>query len=169
MGGRRSCQRGALAVLGLVMIGSSAVTVLAHEIGTTRVSVVLSEAGRYQIEVRTDAVSLLQKLESVAGEASDRCNCRPGRTRESLRTARSYFSAAHGRRLRRSAGATRHLVDRVKRKWRWRAACRHHSHRRAGSRARASAHVEIRLDLHVVPVYGSAAPGWIRIYRVAAG
>ena len=47
MGGRRSRQRGALAVLGLVMIGSSAVTVLAHEIGTTRVSVVLSEAGRY--------------------------------------------------------------------------------------------------------------------------
>ena len=35
---------------------------LAHEIGTTRVSVLFSEGGAYSIEVTTDASALAQKL-----------------------------------------------------------------------------------------------------------
>jgi len=38
----------------------------AHEIGTTRVSVLL-QADRYQIEIATDATALLEKLEASAG------------------------------------------------------------------------------------------------------
>src|SRR5215207_6527917 len=68
MSGRPARRRGTLALLTLLAIGPSVAPARAHEIGTTRVSVVVSEAGRYQIEVRTDAASLLEKLESVAGD-----------------------------------------------------------------------------------------------------
>lgn len=40
----------------------------AHEIGTTRVSVVFQPAGAYSIEVVTDASALAQKLAAVSGE-----------------------------------------------------------------------------------------------------
>ncbi|MCA1651667.1 MAG: HupE/UreJ family protein [Acidobacteria bacterium] len=52
------------AFAGLLLTGAR---VLAHEIGTARVSVVLLEQGRYELEVVTDAVSLLDKLETVSG------------------------------------------------------------------------------------------------------
>lgn len=44
--------------------------VLAHEIGTTRVALIQLDEHRYDLEVVTDAVALLEKLESVSGEAS---------------------------------------------------------------------------------------------------
>ena len=42
----------------------------AHEIGTTRVSARF-EAGRYAIEIATDASSLMEKLDAVAGSSMD--------------------------------------------------------------------------------------------------
>ena len=38
----------------------------AHELGTTRVSIVFGNAGAYRVEVRTDAAALLEKLEAMA-------------------------------------------------------------------------------------------------------
>jgi hydrogenase/urease accessory protein HupE len=68
----RACQYGRsvvfraalLAVLAIVLVSGARVG--AHEIGTTRVSALLRER-RYEIEVFTDAASLLEKLEAVAG------------------------------------------------------------------------------------------------------
>lgn len=42
-------------------------TVYAHEIGTTRVSVVFLEGRTYDVEIVTDATALVQKLEASAG------------------------------------------------------------------------------------------------------
>jgi hypothetical protein len=53
------------AVLAIALIFGRA-PVGAHEVGTTRVSALLRD-GRYDIEVFTDAASLLEKLEAVAG------------------------------------------------------------------------------------------------------
>lgn len=41
---------------------------LCHEIGTTRVSLITLDQSRYEFEVVTDAVSLLEKIETVSGE-----------------------------------------------------------------------------------------------------
>jgi hypothetical protein len=46
-----------------------AVTLGAHEIGTSRVAVAFPRDGTYRIEIVTDASSLLDKLETVAGQA----------------------------------------------------------------------------------------------------
>ncbi|MBA3639009.1 MAG: HupE/UreJ family protein [Acidobacteria bacterium] len=43
-------------------------TVKAHEIGTTRVSVVALDRSQFEIEVVTDATALLEKMETIAGE-----------------------------------------------------------------------------------------------------
>jgi hydrogenase/urease accessory protein HupE len=51
----------------VVMIAIWCGTVRAHEIGTTRVSVVFSEGRTYDIEIVTDAASLVEKLEASAG------------------------------------------------------------------------------------------------------
>jgi hypothetical protein len=50
----------------LVLTTLAAVSVGAHEIGTTRVAVTFPRDGSYRIEVVTDAMSLLEKLETVA-------------------------------------------------------------------------------------------------------
>ena len=42
----------------------------AHEIGTTRVSVLFHEGRTYDIEIATDAAALVEKLESSAGQSS---------------------------------------------------------------------------------------------------
>ena len=42
----------------------------AHELGTTRVSVLLDEDRKYQIEVVTDATSLVEKLLASSGDVS---------------------------------------------------------------------------------------------------
>jgi len=49
----------------VILLGSASLD--AHEIGTTRVSAAFDQ-GRYQIEVVTDAVALLEKLEAVSGQ-----------------------------------------------------------------------------------------------------
>ena len=51
----------------IVLCGSVA---RAHEIGTTRVSVVFSADRTYQIEIVTDGAALLEKLEASAGQPS---------------------------------------------------------------------------------------------------
>jgi hydrogenase/urease accessory protein HupE len=40
----------------------------AHEIGTTRVTVVFQESASYEIEIVTDAAALVEKLQTVSGE-----------------------------------------------------------------------------------------------------
>ena len=45
-------------------------TIAAHEIGTTRVSVVLDAAGGYRAEIVTDAAALLDKLTTVTGQSA---------------------------------------------------------------------------------------------------
>jgi hydrogenase/urease accessory protein HupE len=50
----------------------SGTAVHAHEIGTTRVSVLFREAGTYDIEIVTDATALVEKLEASAGAPKDR-------------------------------------------------------------------------------------------------
>lgn len=50
-----------------VLCGAAA-SLRAHEIGTTRVAVTFPADGSYRIEVVTDAMSLLDKLEAVSGQ-----------------------------------------------------------------------------------------------------
>jgi len=44
-------------------------TIHAHEIGTTRVSVVFQEGGIYQVDIVTDATALAEKLEASSGSS----------------------------------------------------------------------------------------------------
>jgi hydrogenase/urease accessory protein HupE len=60
----------ALCTVVLALLCGAAVR--AHEIGTTRVSVLLQEDGRYEVEVVTDAATLVEKLETSAGESGPR-------------------------------------------------------------------------------------------------
>jgi hydrogenase/urease accessory protein HupE len=52
----------------LVLLGCPAIH--AHEIGTTRVSVVLHEDRRYDVEIVTDAAALAEKLAAVTGRTA---------------------------------------------------------------------------------------------------
>jgi hydrogenase/urease accessory protein HupE len=52
----------------IVLLVSSAIR--AHEIGTTRVSVVLHEGRTYDVEIVTDAATLFEKLAAVTGDSS---------------------------------------------------------------------------------------------------
>jgi hypothetical protein len=61
----RHCFRLAIALL-VTLAAFAAATVGAHEIGTTRVAVTFPRDGSYRIEVVTDAMSLLEKLETVS-------------------------------------------------------------------------------------------------------
>ena len=60
---------GVAASVAIAVLASGAL-VHAHEIGTTRVSALLDEGRRYDIEIVTDAASLVEKLEAMAGPAS---------------------------------------------------------------------------------------------------
>lgn len=53
---------------GLTIAPSLTSSLGAHEIGTTRVSVIALDRSRFDIEVVTDAASLLEKMETVSGE-----------------------------------------------------------------------------------------------------
>ena len=55
----------------------------AHEIGTTRVSVLFHEGRTYEIEIATDAAALVEKLESSAGQSSP-FDIRPARVQSLL-------------------------------------------------------------------------------------
>ena len=59
-GCRQRCARG---------LRSCGATVRAHEIGTTRVSVLFHEGRTYDIEIVTDAAALVEKLEALAGRS----------------------------------------------------------------------------------------------------
>ena len=59
---------GVVAAVAAALIAGSA-AVRAHEIGTTRVSVLLDADRRYEIELVTDAAALVEKLEAAAGRA----------------------------------------------------------------------------------------------------
>jgi len=65
---RRRAVRGAapFAVLMALLCGTA---VRAHEIGTTRVSVLFQEGRTYDIEIVTDAAALVEKLEASAGRS----------------------------------------------------------------------------------------------------
>src|SRR5262245_7346709 len=56
-----------LAVAVVVLLVASVIH--AHEIGTTRVSVVVHESRRYEIEVVTDGSALVEKLAAVTGQS----------------------------------------------------------------------------------------------------
>ncbi|KAB2934977.1 MAG: HupE/UreJ family protein [Candidatus Contendobacter sp.] len=56
-----------LALCALVVALLSGVTVRAHEIGATRVSVLFQEGQTYQVEIVTDAAALAEKLKASAG------------------------------------------------------------------------------------------------------
>ena len=56
--------------LGAVVVALlSGASVRAHEIGTTRVTVLFQEGNRYDIEIVTDAAALVDKLEASAGRS----------------------------------------------------------------------------------------------------
>ena len=55
------------AVCAVIWVLACAVLVRAHEIGTTRVSIVFHDGRSYDIEIVTDAPSLVEKLEAMAG------------------------------------------------------------------------------------------------------
>src|SRR5262252_2482087 len=64
--------------------------VRAHEIGTTRVSVVFSEGRTYDIEIVTDAVALAEKIEASAGRTAP-VDTRPDRLRSLLAGSDKQF------------------------------------------------------------------------------
>jgi hypothetical protein len=57
----------------------------AHEIGTTRVSVLFTQDSSYQIEIVTDAAALLEKLEAVSGRTGAPLAAHDGVFRRRLR------------------------------------------------------------------------------------
>jgi hypothetical protein len=59
----------AVAALCAAGIGLRSVTARAHEVGTTRVSVLFPEGRAYDIEIVTDASALVEKLEASAGRS----------------------------------------------------------------------------------------------------
>ena len=59
-----------LAVCAMAMLSLTGARVQAHEIGTTRVTLSMTAEDRYECEVVTDAVALLEKLEAVSGGTS---------------------------------------------------------------------------------------------------
>src|ERR1035438_10450983 len=64
------CQaiRSVLCAAAMALLGGTATP--AHEIGTTRVSVLFQEGGTYSIEVVGDATALVQKLAAASGETA---------------------------------------------------------------------------------------------------
>ena len=60
--------RRAIVVFALALAASLPLNLLAHELGTTRVSILALDHSRFDIQVVTDASALLEKMETVAGE-----------------------------------------------------------------------------------------------------
>jgi len=58
------------ALCAVVVVLLCGATVRAHEIGTTRVSVLFQEGQTYNVEIVTDAATLVEKLEASAGGSS---------------------------------------------------------------------------------------------------
>jgi hydrogenase/urease accessory protein HupE len=66
-----------------LMLFVSGAALRAHEIGTTRVSVLFDEGRTYRIEIVTDAASLVEKLDAVNGQ-SPRADLGPERLQSAL-------------------------------------------------------------------------------------
>ena len=83
----------------------AAVAFAAHEIGTTRVSVLFHDGRTYDIEIVTDAAALAEKLEASAGR---RCQptCARRAANVSARAVRREFPPAREARLRRRPTST---------------------------------------------------------------
>src|SRR5438093_6385716 len=81
----------AAAIRATLPVYACAVSVLAHELGTTRVSIVLHEGRTYSIDVVTDAAALIEKLEASNGQSPvvdtrpDRLQARLARFDETFR------------------------------------------------------------------------------------
>ena len=71
------------AVVASVVIGVGTATVNAHELGTTRVAILLNDGKTYDVDVITDAAALVEKLEASSGE-SPVADLRPDRLRARL-------------------------------------------------------------------------------------
>ena len=69
-------------------------TLIAHELGTTRVSILLNDGKTYDVEVVTDAAALVEKLEASSGE-SPVADLRP----YGLRTRLERFAEQFSRRV----------------------------------------------------------------------
>src|SRR5678815_1036852 len=59
-----------LRLLTVCVLLLSAATVRAHELGTTRVAVLLHEGQTYDVEIVTDAAALVEKLDPSVGQQS---------------------------------------------------------------------------------------------------
>ena len=66
-------------------------TLIAHELGTTRVSILLNDGKTYDVDVITDAAALVEKLEASNGE-SPVADLRPDRLRARLERFGEQFS-----------------------------------------------------------------------------
>ena len=56
------------AVVASAVIDVGSATLIAHELGTTRVAILLNDGRTYDVNVITDAAALLEKLEASSGE-----------------------------------------------------------------------------------------------------
>ena len=71
------------AVFASVVTDVGNATVTAHELGTTRVAILLNDGKTYDVDVITDAAALVEKLEASSGE-SPVADLRPDRLRDRL-------------------------------------------------------------------------------------
>src|SRR5262245_15704891 len=71
----------------------------AHEIGTTRVTVAFPESASYEIEVVTDAAALVDKLETLSGQAPDATQNPTQRTAEALQVLLGRYDEMFRRRV----------------------------------------------------------------------
>jgi hydrogenase/urease accessory protein HupE len=71
------------AVFATLVIEVGSATVIAHELGTTRVAILLNDGKTYDVDVITDAAALVEKLEASSGE-SPVADLRPDRLRARL-------------------------------------------------------------------------------------
>jgi hydrogenase/urease accessory protein HupE len=71
------------AVFASVAIDVGSATVIAHELGTTRVAILLNDGKTYDVEITTDGAALVEKLEASSGE-SPVADLRPDRLRARL-------------------------------------------------------------------------------------
>jgi hydrogenase/urease accessory protein HupE len=71
------------ALCAALMVLACGASTLAHELGTTRVSVLMQEDRTYNVEVVTDAAALVEKLEASAGQSSP-ADSRPDRLQSVL-------------------------------------------------------------------------------------
>jgi len=81
-----------LTVCSLLLLLSAA-TVRAHELGTTRVSILAVEGKTYDVEIVTDAAALVEKLDPSSGSSTAPMASRPSATASTggaLRSAKKY-------------------------------------------------------------------------------